>query len=207
MTSKETYTTVDRQATAEITEKKSRFICNIKHTESEDDAVEFIKQIKKKHYDARHNVYAYIIGDGSVKKCSDDGEPSKTAGVPIMQMLENEGITDVVCVVTRYFGGTLLGTGGLIRAYTSSAKEGLSAAGVKKLQLCNVYVITVPYGKLSTAEYIISGSGAVVDDKVFSADVALSVHIISEEADRFVSDITEKLGNDVKIELCEQAYR
>ena len=207
MTSKETYTTVDRQATAEITEKKSRFICNIKHTESEDDAVEFIKQIKKKHYDARHNVYAYIIGDGSVKKCSDDGEPSKTAGVPIMQMLENEGITDVVCVVTRYFGGTLLGTGGLIRAYTSSAKEGLSAAGVKKLQLYNVYVITVPYGKLSTAEYIISGSGAVVDDKVFSADVALSVHIISEEADRFVSDITEKLGNDVKIELCEQAYR
>ena len=195
MSPKDTYTTVDRQATAEITEKKSRFI------------VDFIRQIKKKHYDARHNVYAYIIGDGSVKKCSDDGEPSKTAGVPIMQMLESEGVTDVVCVVTRYFGGTLLGTGGLIRAYTASAKEGLGAAGLKKLQLCNVYVITVPYGKLSTAEYLISGSGAVIDDKVFSADVALSVHILSENADKFVSDITEKLGNDISIELYEQAYR
>lgn len=207
MPPKDTYTTVDRQATAEITEKKSRFICNIRHTESEEDAVDFIRQIKKKHYDARHNVYAYIIGDGSVKKCSDDGEPSKTAGVPIMQMLESEGVTDVVCVVTRYFGGTLLGTGGLIRAYTASAKEGLGAAGIKKLQLCNVYVVTVPYAKLATAEYLISGCGAVVDDKVFSADVALSVHILSENADKFVSDITEKLGNDISIELCEQAYR
>ena len=207
MPSKETYTTVDKQATAEITEKKSRFICNIRHTESEDDAVEFIKQIKKKHYDARHNVYAYIIGDGSVKKCSDDGEPSKTAGIPIMQMLEGEGITDVVCVVTRYFGGTLLGTGGLVRAYTASAKEGLLAAGVKKLALCNVYIMTVPYGKLSTAEYLISGAGAVIDDKVFSEDVALSVHILSENADDFVSDNTEKLGNDIRIDFCEQAYK
>ena len=207
MPSKETYITVDKQATAEITEKKSRFICNIRHTESEEDAVEFIKQIKKKHYDARHNVYAYIIGDGSVKKCSDDGEPSKTAGVPIMQMLESEGVTDVVCVVTRYFGGTLLGTGGLIRAYTASAKEGLGAAGLKKLQLCNIYIITVPYGKLSTAEYLISGAGAVIDDKVFSQDVALSVHILSENAEKFVSDITEKLGNDINVDFCEQAYK
>lgn len=207
MTAKETYTTVDKQATAEITEKKSRFICNIKHTESEDDAVDFIRQIKKKHYDARHNVYAYIIGNGSVKKCSDDGEPSKTAGVPIMQMLESEGITDVVCVVTRYFGGTLLGTGGLIRAYTASAKEGLGAAGIKKLQLCNVYVITVPYGKLSTAEYLIAGSGAVIEDKVFAQDVSLSVHILSENASKFADDLTEKLGNDIKIEFCEQAYK
>ena len=207
MTAKETYTTVDKQATAEITENKSRFICNIKHTESEDDAVDFIRQIKKKHYDARHNVYAYIIGNGSVKKCSDDGEPSKTAGVPIMQMLESEGITDVVCVVTRYFGGTLLGTGGLIRAYTASAKEGLGAAGIKKLQLCNVYVITVPYGKLSTAEYLIAGSGAVIEDKVFAQDVSLSVHILSENASKFADDLTEKLGNDIKIEFCEQAYK
>ena len=207
MTAKETYTTVDKQATAEITEKKSRFICNIKHTESEDDAVDFIRQIKKKHYDARHNVYAYIICNGSVKTCSDDGEPSKTAGVPIMQMLESEGITDVVCVVTRYFGGTLLGTGGLIRAYTASAKEGLGAAGIKKLQLCNVYVITVPYGKLSTAEYLIAGSGAVIEDKVFAQDVSLSVHILSENASKFADDLTEKLGNDIKIEFCEQAYK
>lgn len=207
MSAWEIYKTVDKQAVAEITEKKSRFICNIRHTESEDDATEFIRQMKKKYYDARHNVYAYIIGDGSVKKCSDDGEPSKTAGIPIMQMLESEGITDVVCVVTRYFGGTLLGTGGLIRAYTASAKEGVSAAGIKTRSMCNVYILTVPYSKLATAEYIISGMGAVTEDKVFAEDVALNVHILSENADDFIKEIKEKLGNDINIEFCEQTYK
>lgn len=207
MSTKETYKTVDRQAVAEITEKKSRFICNIRHTESEDDAIEFIKQIRKKYYDANHNVYAYIIGDGSVKKCSDDGEPSRTAGVPIMQMLESEGITDVICVVTRYFGGTLLGTGGLIRAYTSCAKEGVSIAGIKTCSMCNVYILTVPYSKLATAEYIISGMGAVTEDKVFAEDVAINVHILSENAPLFEKEIREKLGSDVKMELFEQTYK
>ena len=157
------YISVDKQSTSEIVEKKSRFICNMKHVESEDEAVEFIKQIRKKYYDARHNVYAYIIGDGSVKKCSDDGEPSKTAGIPIMQMLEGEGVTDVVCVVTRYFGGTLLGTGGLVRAYTLSAKTGLEASGVKVMQSANVYIITVPYAQLSTFEYIAKTHSAVIE--------------------------------------------
>ena len=201
------YISVDKQSESEIVEKKSRFICNMKHIESEEEALEFIKQIKKKYYDARHNVYAYIIGDGSVKKCSDDGEPSKTAGVPIMQMLEGEHVTDVVCVVTRYFGGTLLGTGGLVRAYTLSAKTGLEHSGVKVLQMANVYIVTVPYSNLSTLEYTIRQHGADMGEKIFSSDVTLKVYIKSEDAEKFVSDVSEKMGNSATIQFFEQTYR
>lgn len=201
------YISVDKQSTSEIVEKKSRFICNMKHVESEDEAVEFIKQIRKKYYDARHNVYAYIIGDGSVKKCSDDGEPSKTAGIPIMQMLEGEGVTDVVCVVTRYFGGTLLGTGGLVRAYTLSAKTGLEASGVKVMQSANVYIITVPYAQLSTFEYITKTHSAVIEDKVYAEDVAAKVSVVDIDAPAFEKELADKLGTAVKVTLSEKTYR
>lgn len=201
------YISVDKQSTSEIVEKKSRFICNMKHVESEDEAVEFIRQIRKKYYDARHNVYAYIIGDGSVKKCSDDGEPSKTAGIPIMQMLEGEGVTDVVCVVTRYFGGTLLGTGGLVRAYTLSAKTGLETSGVKVMQSANVYIITVPYAQLSTFEYISKTHGANIEDKVYAEDVAAKVSIVEADAQAFEKEIADKLATSVKVTLSEKTYR
>lgn len=201
------YISVDRQSTSEIVEKKSRFICNMKHVETEDEAIEFIKQMRKKYYDARHNVYAYIIGDGSVKKCSDDGEPSKTAGIPIMQMLEGEGVTDVVCVVTRYFGGTLLGTGGLVRAYTLSAKTGLETSGVKVMQSANVYIITVPYSHLSTFEYIAKTHDAVIEDKVYAEDVAAKVSIVETGADAFEKELSDKLGTAIQVTLSEKTYR
>lgn len=207
MTDKSVYITVDKQSASEIVEKKSRFICNIKHIDSEDEALEFIKQMKKKYYDARHNVYAYIIGDGTVKKCSDDGEPSKTAGLPIMQMFEGEGVTDVVCVVTRYFGGTLLGTGGLIRAYTLSAKTGLETSGLRTMELSDVYFITVPYSQLATLEYIMKNYSAAADDKVFSEAVTVRVHIAADASAAFAAEIAEKFGPAAKTEFCERTYR
>ncbi len=202
-----TYITVDKQSTSEIVEKKSRFICNIKHITTEDEAIEFINQIRKKHYDARHNVYAYIVGDGSVKKCSDDGEPSKTAGIPIMQMLEGEGVTDVVCVVTRYFGGTLLGTGGLVRAYTLSAKTGLMESGIKKMQSAAVYTVTVPYSKLTTLEHICKTYDAQIEDKAFAEDVSLVISVLDIKEHQFVKDINDKLAVNVKAELTERTFR
>ncbi len=201
------YITVDKQSTSEIVEKKSRFICNMKHITTEDEALEFIKQIKKKHYDARHNVYAYIVGDGSVKKCSDDGEPSKTAGIPIMQMLESEGVTDVVCVVTRYFGGTLLGTGGLVRAYTLSAKTGLEQSGIKKMQSAAVYTITIPYSALTTLEYICKTYDAAIEDKLYAQDVSLKISVATEKEQQFTKEISEKLGNEINAELTERTFR
>ena len=168
---------------------------------------EFIKQIKKKYYDARHNVYAYIVGDGSIKKCSDDGEPSKTAGIPIMQMLEGEGVTDVVCVVTRYFGGTLLGTGGLVRAYTLSAKTGLGESGIKQMQSAAVYTVCIPYSMLTTLEYICKTFDATIEDKIYTEDVSLKISVSTINEQEFIKEINEKTGTGTKTELLEHTFR
>ena len=124
-----------------------------------------------------------------------------------MQMLEGEGVTDVVCVVTRYFGGTLLGTGGLVRAYTLSAKTGLETSGVKVMQSANVYIITVPYSHLSTFEYIAKTHEAAIEDKVYAEDVAAKVSITEPSAEAFEKELTDKLGTAVKITLSEKTYR
>lgn len=168
------YICIKKNETCEITEKKSRFIAYLAYVTTENDAQSFVSQIKKKHYDARHNVYAYILNSGG-KKYSDDGEPSKTAGYPILEMLENEGITDVVCVVTRYFGGTLLGTGGLIRAYTKAAKDCLAKAGVKKMMLCDVISLTFDYAHLNKIEHMLKTENLIIQDKTFLENVTLTV--------------------------------
>ena len=125
------YKTVYRGGTAEIVEKKSRFIAHSAHVESEEEALAFIEQIKKQYWDARHNCYAYIIGDkGQVQRFSDDGEPQGTAGKPILDIIAATGLVNCLIIVTRYFGGVLLGTGGLIRAYQASAKAGLASSDV-----------------------------------------------------------------------------
>ena len=119
-----------RAAESEFVEKRSRFIGYIKPVETEAEARAFVEEIKKRHYDARHNCWCYLLREGGVVRYSDDGEPQGTAGQPMLGVFEKEGITDLVCVVTRYFGGILLGTGGLLRAYTKGAKDALDAAGV-----------------------------------------------------------------------------
>ncbi len=200
------YISVDKEATAEIVEKKSRFIANIRHVETEEDAVAFIDKIKKQHYSARHNVYAYILS-GGIKKYTDDGEPSKTAGLPILEMLEKQGITDVVCVVTRYFGGTLLGTGGLVRAYTESAKEGVAASGVVTMNKCALLELCVPYTALGSVEYLIKNSGAVCEDKNYAEDITMLVTIEDEKASAFAESLKNDFANSVKIQLKGQVYR
>jgi uncharacterized YigZ family protein len=179
----------------------------MKHIKSEDEAIDFIKQIKKKYYDARHNVYAYIIGDGTIKKCSDDGEPSKTAGIPIMQMLESEGVTDVVCVVTRYFGGTLLGTGGLVRAYTLSAKTGLEQSGIKILKPAVILTITLPYTQMSNIEYICKTFDAEIEDKIFSQDISVKLSVQQNKSEEFIKVVRDKTGINTKIDVIENSYR
>jgi len=116
------YKTVSKEGTAEIVEKKSRFIASVKPVSTEEEALEFVSQVKAKYRDARHNVYAYVVTENNISRFTDDGEPSGTAGAPVLDVILKEGLTDVAIVVTRYFGGTLLGTGGLVRAYGKSAK-------------------------------------------------------------------------------------
>ena len=133
---------------AEYTEKRSRFIGQTLPVQTEEEAQAFIARIRKENRDARHNCYAYITGpEGSIEKCSDDGEPSRTAGMPMMDALRGAGVTDVLCVVTRYFGGILLGTGGLVRAYSRTCAEAISAAGILRMAPCDLVAFSVPYAQ------------------------------------------------------------
>ncbi len=195
------YITVAKYAQAQITEKKSKFICSICHADSEEMAEEFVKTVKKKYYDARHNVYAYIIGDGAgkIKKYSDDGEPSRTGGYPVLEMLEREGISDVVCVVTRYFGGVLLGTGGLIRAYTLSAQTGLEEAGRHVMENCEIFDITVPYNLLSTLEYIIKTCDGEIEDKQYLNDVTVTAYTKKNNAPYLIEQLEQQLSPNVTV--------
>ena len=206
MANDEVYISVEHDATAEITEKKSRFIANVRHVETEDEAMAFVDKIKKQHYSARHNVYAYILSGGA-KKYTDDGEPAKTAGLPILEMLEKQGITDVVCVVTRYFGGTLLGTGGLVRAYTESAKLGVESAGIVTMQACELFELDVPYPSLGSVEYLIKTSGAIAEDKNYAQSITMTVSILSENADSFASAVRNDFGGCVNLRMKGRVYR
>ena len=199
------YIRIINNETAEITEKKSRFIAYIAYAATEEDALNFVSQIKKKHYDARHNVYAYILNSGG-KKYSDDGEPSKTAGFPILEMLENEGVTDVVCVVTRYFGGILLGTGGLIRAYTKAAKECLLKAGIKKMALCDKVNLTFDYPFLNKIEHMLKTENLKVCEKTFLENVTLSVISPKEKTPDFKKNIQNEFCGAVNFEKTNEIY-
>ena len=199
------YIRIEKNETCEITEKKSRFIAYLAYVTTEEDAQNFVSQIKKKHYDARHNVYAYILNSGG-KKYSDDGEPSKTAGYPILEMLENEGVTDVVCVVTRYFGGTLLGTGGLIRAYTKSAKDCLEKAGVKKMILCDVLSLTFDYAYLSKIEHMLKTENLVTKDKTFLETVPLTVISPKDKTGALRENILNEFAGAVNFAVTGDIY-
>ena len=206
MANDDLYISVEKPSTAEITEKKSRFISNIIHTETEEDAVKFIEKIRKQHYSARHNVYAYILSNG-IKKYTDDGEPSKTGGFPILEMLEKQGITDVVCVVTRYFGGTLLGTGGLVRAYTEAAKQGLLASGTVTMQKCALFEIRLSYSLLGSVEHLLKKYGAMFEDKSYAEEICLTVSVLWENAPLLTDSIKNDFANTVEIYSKGQVYR
>lgn len=199
------YIRIEKNETCEITEKKSRFIAYLAYVTTEEDAQSFVAQIKKKHYDARHNVYAYILNSGG-KKYSDDGEPSKTAGYPILEMLENEGVTDVVCVVTRYFGGTLLGTGGLIRAYTKSAKDCLEKAGVKKMILCDTVNLTFDYACLNKIEHMLKTENLVTKDKTFLENVTLTVISPKDKTGALRENILNEFAGAVNFTVTGEIY-
>lgn len=199
------YISVSKKAIAEITEKKSRFIAHILHVETEEDAQEFINSIKKEHYSARHNVYAYILNNGA-KKYSDDGEPSKTGGFPVLDLLEKENITDVVCVVTRYFGGTLLGVGGLIRAYSLAAKCALESAGVSEREECVILKITADYQYLEKIKHILKSQKAVIDQIAYT-DKALIYVITPKDAKSATKDaLTNEFGINIMIETEKEIF-
>ena len=183
----ETYTTVEREATAEFEEKRSIFIGHAIPIKSADEAAEFIKAKKREYSDATHNVYAYILEGGRVAKYSDDGEPQGTAGMPVLDTIKKNGVDGVCVVVTRYFGGTLLGAGGLVRAYSHAAKLALDEAHVITYEKYDVLSLVCGYSEYQKFLPVIRTFDAVIDDTVFEADVKLCFALKSG-----VSDVLDK---------------
>lgn len=182
--------TIIEGKTAEVTEKKSRFIANIFHVENVTEADEKIKQINKKYYDAKHNCYAYIV-DG-IEKCSDDGEPSKTAGAPILDILKKNQFTNVLVIVTRYFGGILLGTGGLVRAYSEATKRAIENSDVVEIVSGERYIIEVSYENVNNVLYLCNKLNIKICENVYETSIKLTIESTKEDK--------EKLINNVEIE-------
>lgn len=175
---------------AEFVEKRSSFLGHVRFAETEDAAREFINEMKKKHYDARHNCWCYIIRGGAVRY-SDDGEPQGTAGLPMLEVFRREGVENVVCVVTRYFGGVLLGTGGLLRAYTKSAKDALDAAGIAAVRRWVKIETVCPYSLLERMKTECMALEGAVSDVEYGADVRMSFLLPEAKAEAFCARVTE----------------
>lgn len=171
------YKTVQFEAKVEFVEKRSCFIGYCKPVKTEQEAVEFINSKRTEHWDATHNVYAYSLREGNIKRYSDDGEPSGTAGMPTLDVILKNDIYDVCIVVTRYFGGVLLGTGGLVRAYSQGAKVALEAGNVVLMQSCAVCNTKCSYNQYGKVSSLIMELGAVVEDTVYESDVSIKFHI------------------------------
>lgn len=189
----------------EIVEKKSRFIANIFPVKTEDEALERIAEMKKKYYDARHNCFAYVIGEkNETERCSDDGEPSGTAGRPMLDVLEGQGIHDVVAVVTRYFGGTLLGTGGLVRAYSGAMKEGLSHCVILSRMSGYRLRIVTDYNGVGKLQYLARSRQLHELSCDYADAVTMELLVPEEQVEAVETEITEKTSGKAKMERVEE---
>lgn len=185
----------------EITEKKSRFIATVRPVESEDEAVSFINETKKKYWDARHNCSAFVIGKRQeLTRCSDDGEPAGTAGRPMLDVLLKENIHNAAVVVTRYFGGVLLGTGGLVRAYQQATKAGLSASEIIEKKEGAVLFIRTDYTGIGRLQYLLAQEKITVMDTAYEADVLVKAVIPENDKKRIEKTIIEQTNGTAKLE-------
>ena len=204
---KEIYTTVENMAEAEIVEKRSRFIATVKPVSTEEEALEFLNELRQRYWNATHNVYAYVIEENNIMRYSDDGEPSGTAGVPVLDILKKEGLTNLIVVVTRYFGGVLLGTGGLVHAYSKSAKAGVEAAGLIDIVLCRKITLRCEYTLLGKLQNELMKWGNIIQgEPVYTDKVELSVCLPLQECEGFQKSIIDKTNANVVIVMGDTAY-
>lgn len=192
---------------AEFVEKKSRFLATARPVKTEDEALEFIESMKKKYWNATHNCWAYVIGErGQLQRCSDDGEPSGTAGRPMLDVLLGEEVRDVVVVVTRYFGGTLLGTGGLVRAYSHSVKIGLEASTIIIKTYGYHISLRTDYTGLGKIQYILGQRQIPIVNSIYTDYVELELLIAQEEWPKVQAEITEGTNGQAVMDILEECY-
>ena len=195
-----------QEAESEFVEKRSRFISHVWRAETEEEAQARIQETKKKYYDARHNCWCYLLGPNLVRY-SDDGEPQGTAGQPMLNVFQRENVTGAVCVVTRYFGGILLGAGGLTRAYSKGARDALAAAGVATMGLWARVRLSCPYPLFERVKLEIEAQGGVIDDVAYGADVVLSISLPAEKAEALQARLTELSAGGITIRVLAEEYR
>lgn len=201
------YKVVYQAGSGEYEEKRSRFIANVAPVSSEEEATAFIESIRKKYYDARHNCPAFIIGrNRELTRCSDDGEPSGTAGKPILEVLLSAGVTNVAVVVTRYFGGTLLGTGGLVRAYTQATKEGLADAGIATMRFGKELTIGIDYTDVGKVQYILGSRQIDIAQSRYTQTVEFDIRIPAEVVGALTKELTEATAARACIEITGEGY-
>ena len=194
-----------KEAEAEFIEKRSRFIGHIRPVETEEDALEFLREKREKYWDATHNVYAYIIKDGPTR-FSDAGEPGGTAGMPTLQVLQREGLYNVCCVVTRYFGGILLGAGGLFRAYGHGAKIAVDAAGKSMKRVWDVIYLPVPYSWYERMKQEVSAYEGIIRDTQYGADIELEVLTPTAKTKDFLDRVVDISAGTLEGMITGQEY-
>lgn len=201
------YKTVLEGGEGEIVEKKSRFIASVRPVESEEEALAFLEEMRKKYWDARHNCYAYSVGTNrEYTRCSDDGEPSGTAGRPMLDVLLGEELYNVAVVVTRYFGGVLLGTGGLVRAYSRAVQEGLASSRVIEKRRGVSLQVTTDYSGTGKIQYLAGERGIPVLDAQYTDQVIMKLLVPDEELERIKKAVTEGTSGRAKMEIEKELY-
>ena len=192
---------------AELVEKRSRFIGRVWPVENEAEAVARIKEMREKHWDATHNVYAYIIRENGIMRYSDDGEPGGTSGMPTLNVFRAEKINNVCCVITRYFGGILLGAGGLVRAYSAAAKLALDAAGVSRMDMWDELLISCSYAQYERVRRLLEKHGAVFENTDFGADVVIEAMLAQTATAEFQKELTELTAATATCGVAGSAFR
>lgn len=200
------YKTIKKESSDEFVVKKSRFIGYIKPVTTQQEAVDFINAIKSKHWDATHNVYAYVLREGQIRRYSDDGEPQGTAGIPVLDVLLKEGITDCVVVATRYFGGIMLGAGGLVRAYSHTAKIAVDSGVVITMSLCKIAEVICDYTYYGRLTPLICQHGGIVEDTEFSDNVKVVFRIPEEDFERLNAQIFDSSFGKYKAVSFDEKY-
>ena len=201
------YKTIEGTAQAEYEEKKSRFIGQVAHVETEDEAVAFLDGVRAANPQARHNVYAYTLRTNNRTRYSDDGEPPRTSGLPTLEVIEHAGLKDVICVTTRYFGGTLLGTGGLVRAYTKAAQDAFAAARQVTFAECVDITVSVDYPLYDQLNHWLADQGIKVVSTDFAGDVAVEIRVLATQAEVTQAAIVELTHAQVEMLVAEPAYQ
>ncbi len=203
----QTYRTILNSATAEFVDRRSRFIGQIQPVTDEAAAVSFIESVRKQHWDARHHVPAYILRAGDVRRFSDDGEPQGTAGMPVLDVLQKQNITDCVIVVTRYFGGILLGGGGLVRAYSHTASLAVEAAGIVEMRPAQLQEVTCSYTQYGWLAPFIETNGGTVQDTQYTDVVTVRFQLDIDRQGLFEKQLTERSAGSLQPKIIQQQYR